>query len=67
MAGDRGSSPAWAWWDAYRAHRQGPEAIRNRQKARLAELVAYARSIRVITGTDTGSCPGISRASLRCR
>ena len=31
------------WWDAYRAHRQGPAAIRRRQRARLAELVAYAR------------------------
>ena len=42
-AGDRGTSAAWVWWDAHRAHRQGTEAIRGRQKARLAELVAYAR------------------------
>ncbi|MDN4645242.1 hypothetical protein [Arthrobacter sp. PsM3] len=31
------------WWDSHRAHRQGPEAIRHRQRARLADLVAYAR------------------------
>lgn len=43
-AGDRGSSAAWVWWDARRAHRQGPDEIRRRQKARLAELVAYARA-----------------------
>ena len=42
-AGDRGSSAAWVWWDARRAHRQGLEEIRRRQKERLAELVAYAR------------------------
>lgn len=41
--GGRGSITAWVWWDAYRAHRQGPAAIRRRQRARLAELVAYAR------------------------
>lgn len=43
VAGGRGRSAAWVWRDARRAHRQGPEAIRRRQKARLAELVAYAR------------------------
>jgi putative adenylate-forming enzyme len=42
--GDRGSSAAWVWWDAVRARRQGPGAIERRQKARLAELVAYART-----------------------
>ena len=31
------------WWDAVRAHRGGPEAIRARQRERLAELVAFAR------------------------
>ncbi|GGG64216.1 hypothetical protein GCM10011374_29730 [Kocuria dechangensis] len=31
------------WWDALRARRQGPEAIRLRQQERLAELVAFAR------------------------
>lgn len=31
------------WWDAFRAHRRGPEAIRARQRERLAELVAFAR------------------------
>ena len=40
---DRGSSAAWVWWNAVRVHRQGPEAIRHRQQARPAELVAYAR------------------------
>ncbi|MGP4032182.1 phenylacetate--CoA ligase family protein [Pseudarthrobacter sp. 1C304] len=42
--GDRGPSAAWVWWDAVRARRKGPEEIRRRQKARLAELVAYART-----------------------
>ncbi|MDP9885866.1 phenylacetate-coenzyme A ligase PaaK-like adenylate-forming protein [Sinomonas atrocyanea] len=41
--GGREGITAWVWWDAYRAHRQGPAAIRSRQRARLAELVAYAR------------------------
>ncbi|MCY1157743.1 MAG: CoF synthetase, partial [Citricoccus sp.] len=31
------------WWDARRAHQQGTEAIRARQRDRLAELVAFAR------------------------
>ncbi|HET9349642.1 MAG TPA: hypothetical protein VFO13_10925, partial [Arthrobacter sp.] len=43
VAGDRARSAAWVWWDALRAHRQGPAEIRRRQTARLAELVAYAR------------------------
>jgi len=43
VAGDRGSSPAWVWWNARRAHRQGVVQIRRGQQARLAELVAYAR------------------------
>ena len=42
-AGDRGSSAAWVWWDALRAHRQGREAIRHRQQPRLSELVDFAR------------------------
>lgn len=39
----RKGSTAWVWWDASRAHRKGSAAIRSRQRARLAELVAYAR------------------------
>ena len=42
-ASARGTSAAWVWWDARRAHRKGPEAIRRRQQERLAELVAFAR------------------------
>lgn len=42
-SGDRGSNAAWVWWDSRRAHRQGLEAVRHRQRARLADLVAYAR------------------------
>jgi phenylacetate-CoA ligase len=43
VVGTRGSSAAWVWWDARRAHRKGPAAIRRRQQERLAELVAFAR------------------------
>ena len=35
-AGTRGASAAWVWWDARRAHRKGPEALRRRQRERLA-------------------------------
>jgi phenylacetate-CoA ligase len=42
-ASARGTSATWVWWDARRAHRKGPEAIRQRQRERLAELVAFAR------------------------
>ena len=44
LTGDRGISAAWVWWDAFQAHRKGPEEIGRRQKARLTELVAYART-----------------------
>ena len=33
------------WWDARRAHKQGPVAIEKRQRARLATIVGYARQI----------------------
>lgn len=36
--------PLWLLWDAFRARRQGPAAIALRQRARLAEMVAYARA-----------------------
>ncbi|WP_193314926.1 nitroreductase family deazaflavin-dependent oxidoreductase [Georgenia thermotolerans] len=39
----RRDDPARVWWDARRAHRQGREAVQERQRARLAELVRYAR------------------------
>ncbi|WP_298591566.1 phenylacetate--CoA ligase family protein [uncultured Kocuria sp.] len=42
-ASARGTSAAWVWWDARRAHRKGSAAIRSRQRERLAELVAFAR------------------------
>lgn len=44
MTMDRGSSPLWVWWDARRVHRQGAEALRARQRERLAALVALART-----------------------
>lgn len=31
------------WWDAFRVHRRGPEAIRARQRERLADQVAFVR------------------------
>ncbi|PKQ29659.1 MAG: CoF synthetase, partial [Actinobacteria bacterium HGW-Actinobacteria-10] len=37
-------STLWLLWDAFRARRQGPAAIALRQRARLAEMVAYARA-----------------------
>ena len=43
MVRDGESSPSWVWWDARRAHRRGPEAIRSGQQPRLARLVAFAR------------------------
>ena len=66
-AADRGSSAAWVWWDARRAHRQGLEEIRRRQKERLAELVAYARAHSLYTGKSTGGCPSTSTTSRHCR
>ena len=39
----RGTSAARVWWDARRARRKDPEALRRRQRERLAELVAFAR------------------------
>jgi phenylacetate-coenzyme A ligase PaaK-like adenylate-forming protein len=32
------------WWDARRAQKQGPAAIAERQRTRLAEIIAYARA-----------------------
>ena len=34
----------WLLLDAWRARREGPAAIERRQRKRLAEIVAYART-----------------------
>ena len=43
MLRDRRGDTFHVWWDAYRAHRMGAGAIEQRQRERLAELVAFAR------------------------
>lgn len=40
---DRRGDALRVWWDALRVHRRGPEAIRARQRERLADQVAFAR------------------------
>ena len=40
---DRRGDALRVWWDAHLAHRRGKEAVRTRQRERLAELVAFAR------------------------
>ena len=40
---DRRGDARRVWWDAYRTHRRGREAIRTGQRERLADLVAFAR------------------------
>lgn len=37
-------SMLWLLWDTYRARKQGPAAIKQRQRKRFAEMVAYARA-----------------------
>lgn len=37
-------SALWLLWDTYRARKQGQAAIAQRQRARLAEMVAFARA-----------------------
>ena len=43
MLRDRRGDALRVWWDAHLAHRRGKEAVRTRQRERLAELVAFAR------------------------
>lgn len=40
---DRRGDALRVWWDAFRVHRRGPEAVRARQRERLADQVAFAR------------------------
>ncbi|WP_254703440.1 hypothetical protein [Pseudarthrobacter sp. C4D7] len=42
LRGRRGDAVR-VWWDAFRVHRRGQAAVHDRQRQRLADLVAFAR------------------------
>src|SRR5262245_41038204 len=57
----------WLLRDARSARKQGPAAIEQRQRTRLAEIVAYARQLALLSRALAHARPGRgTRGTLRC-